>query len=219
MNLTTSQYPMKKLMNITGLLALVALLSQCSVSKQIKEAKTLGDCKYAITSIDSVYLAGVDVRELRNVKSIKDLDPTRYPQLGLAILRKKVPLDLRVNLDINNPTNRVAAVNQVEYIVLLSGSEIFKGILDRRIEVYPGTGSTKVPVHLSANAYDLLTNDKTRDDFVAMVQALSGKADAKPARLTIKIKPTLAVGDKQVNYPGYITFEQDITSNMILGGE
>lgn len=219
MNLTTSQYPMKKIMNIVGLLAIVAFFSQCSVSKQIKEAKTLGDCKYAITSIDSVYLAGVDVRELRNVKSIKDLDPTRYPQLGLAILRKKVPLDLRVNLDIHNPTNRLAAVNQVEYIILLSGSEIFKGILDRRIEVNPGTGSTKVPVHLSANAYDLLTNDQTRDDFVAMVQALSGKADAKPARLTVKIKPTLAVGDKQVNYPGYITFEQDITSNMILGGE
>jgi hypothetical protein len=208
---------MRKIISMTALLAVIVFFSQCSVSRQIKEAKTFGDCKYAITSIDSIYLAGTDVRELRNIKSVKDLDPTKYPQLGLALLRKKVPLDLRVNLDINNPTNRLAAINQLEYIVLLSDSEIFKGILDRRIAVYPGSGSTKVPIHLSTNAYDLIANDQTRDNFIAMIQSLSGKADSKPARLTVKIKPTLAVGDKQVNYPGYITFEQEITDNMVLG--
>ncbi len=198
-------------------MAVVLLLTQCGVNKQIKEAKTFGDCRYAITSVDSIYLAGIDVQEFRNIKSVKDLDPLKYPQLGLALLRKKVPLDLRVNLDINNPTNRLAAINQMEYIVLLSKSEVFRGILNRRIEVYPGTGSTKVPVDLSTNAYDLLTNDQTRESFIAMIQSLSGKSDNKPAVLTVKIKPTLAVGDKQVNYPGYITFEQEITSNMVLG--
>ncbi len=208
---------MKKIIGIVALVGVIAFFSQCSVSRQIKEAKTFGDCKYAITSIDSIYLAGTDVRELRNIKSIKDLDPTKYPQLGLAILRKKVPLDLRVNLDIINPTNNLAAINQMEYIVLLSNNEIFKGILNRRIEVFPGTGSTKVPVNLSTNAYDLLMNDQTRDSFIAMIQSLSGKSDSKPAKLTVKIKPTLAVGDKQVNYPGYITFEQEITDNLVLG--
>ncbi len=209
--------PMRSRITIFGLLAVAFVFSQCTVSKQIKEAKAFGDCKYAITSIDSIYLAGTDVRELRNIKSIKDFDPTKYPALGLALMRKKVPLDLRVNLDINNPTKQLAAINQLEYIVLLSNREIFKGILNRRIEVYPGTGSTKVPVQLSTNAYDLLMNDETRESFISMVQSLSGKSDTAPSRLTVKIKPTLAVGDRQVNYPGYITFEQEITSNMILG--
>lgn len=208
---------MKKLISAVGLAAVVVFLTQCGVSKQVKEAKTFGDCRYAITSVDSIYLAGTDVLEFRNIKSIKDLNPVNYPQLGLALLRKKVPLDLRVNLDIVNPTNHLAAINQLEYIVLLSNSEIFKGILNRRIEVYPGTGSTKVPITLSTNAYDLIANDQTRDSFVAMIQSLSGKDDTKPAVLTVKIKPTLSVGDKDVNYPGYITFEQEITSNMVLG--
>lgn len=207
---------MKTVINAVGLLTAVLLLTQCGVSKQIKEAKTFGDCRYAITSVDSIYLAGINVQEFKNIKNVKDLDPLKYPQLGLALLRKKVPLDLRVNLDINNPTNRLAAINQMEYIVLLSKSEVFRGILNRRIEVYPGTGSTKVPVELSTNAYDLITNDQTRESFIAMIQSLSGKSDSKPAILTVKIKPTLAVGDKQVNYPGYITFEQEITSNMVL---
>ncbi|GHB76734.1 hypothetical protein [Persicitalea jodogahamensis] len=208
---------MKKITATLGLLTLALFLTQCGVSNQIKEAKTFGDCRYAISSVDSIFLAGTDVREFRNIKSVKDLDPTKYPQLGLALLRKKVPLDLRVNLDIVNPTNRLAAINQLEYIVLLSKSEVFKGVLNRRIEVYPGTGSTQVPVQLSTNAYDLIANDQTRDSFVAMIQSLSGKDDSKPAVLTVKIKPTLAVGDKAVNYPGYITFEQEITPNMVIG--
>lgn len=198
------------------LLTIAAVFSQCSVSRQMKEAKTFGDCKYAVASIDSIYLAGTDVRELRNIKTIKDFDPTKYPALGLAVLRKKVPLDLRVNLDIKNPTNTLAAINQLEYIISLSNNEVFRGFLNKRIEVYPGTASTVVPVQLSTNAYDLLMNGETRDAFISMIQSLSGKSDTKPARLTIKIKPTLAVGDKQVNYPGYITFEQEITSNMVM---
>ncbi len=208
---------MKKITSAIGLLAIVVLFAQCGVNKQIKEAKTLGDCRYAITSVDSIYLAGIDVSEFRNIKSVKDFDPLKYPQLGLALLRKKVPLDLRVNLDINNPTKNLAAINQLEYIVMLSKSEVFRGILNRRIEVYPGTGSTQVPVNLSTNAYDLLSNDDTRESFIAMIQSLSGKSDSQPAVLTVKIKPTLAVGDKQVNYPGYITFDQEITSNMVIG--
>lgn len=208
---------MKKISLGVLLLTIAAVFSQCGVSRQMKEARTFGDCKYAVSSIDSIYLAGTDVRELGNIRSIKDFDPTKYPGLGLAVLRKKVPLDLRVNLVIQNPTKTLAAINQLEYIVSLSNNEVFKGILNKRIEVYPGTGSTVVPVQLSTNAYDLLMNGETRDAFISMIQSLSGKSDSKPARLTIKIKPTLAVGDKQVNYPGYITFEQDITSNMVLG--
>ncbi|GAB2782042.1 hypothetical protein GCM10027275_27330 [Rhabdobacter roseus] len=208
---------MKKWLTVAGLLAVIGVFSQCSVSKQVKEAKAFGDCKYRITTVDSIYLAGTDIRELRNIRSIRDFDPTKYPHLGLAFLRKNIPLDLRVNLDITNPTKTLAAINQLEYKVLLADSELFSGFLNRRIEVYPGTGSTRVPINLSTNAYELLNNDKTRDEFLAMVQALSGKADIKPTKLTIKVKPTLSLGDKQVNYPGYITFQEEITREMLLG--
>jgi len=145
------------------------------------------------------------------------LDLAKYPRLGLAFLRKDIPLDLRVNLDIQNPTRKKAAVNQLEYKVLLSNNEIFNGFLNEKIEVYPGTGSTRVPVKLSANVYKLLTNDATRDEFINMVIALSGKSGSKPAKFTVKVKPTLDLGGKQINYPGYLTFDQEITSDMILG--
>ena len=194
-----------------------ALLTSCGVGKQVSEAKTFGECKYDIASVDSVFLAGMDIREFRNIKNLSDLDLAKYPGVAIALLRKNVPLDLRVNLDITNPTNKRAAINQLEYKVLLTKSELFSGYLSQLIEVMPGTASTRVPIKLKANVYQLLNNNETRDELVNMIVALTGKADAKPTRFTVKMKPTLDIAGKQINYPGYITLEKDITSKMILG--
>ncbi|GAB3167709.1 LEA/WHy family protein [Telluribacter humicola] len=208
---------MKKV--LFGILALMTavVFTQCSVGRQIKEAKALADCKFQITSADSIYLAGIDVREFRTISNPSELDLARFPRLGVALLRREVPLSLRLNLSIMNPTNSVAAVNQLEYKILLADTELFQGLLDRRIEVPADSGRTTIPISLSTNAYQLISNQQTRDDFLAMMQALAGKADAKPAVLTIQVKPTLAVGDKQVDYPGYITIKQEITSKTFLG--
>jgi len=199
---------------VLALLVLPLLLSRCGVNKQISQAKTLGDCRYAIASADSVYLAGVDVRQFRK---LEDINPARYPRLAAGLLTRNVPLEGRINLDITNPTNKLAGINQLEYRILLAGQELFTGFLNQRIEVQPGGGKTSVPVRLSANAYQLFTDPKTRDAFVQLVQNFSGAADAQPSKLTIRIKPTLVLGGKQINYPGYITINQDVTNKILLG--
>ena len=199
---------------IIALLALPLLFSRCGVNKQISQAKALGDCRYSIASADSVYLAGVDVRQFRK---LEDINPARYPRLAAGLLTRNVPLDARINLDITNPTNKVAGINQLEYRILLAGQELFAGFLNQRIEVQPGGGKTRVPVRLNANAYQLFTDPKTRDAFTQLVQNLSGMANTQPSKLTIRIKPTLDLGGKQVNYPGYITIDQEVTNKILMG--
>ncbi len=196
------------------LLALPLLFSHCGVNKQISQAKTLGDCRYSIASADSIYLAGTDVRQFRK---LDDINPARFPRLAAGLLTRNVPFDARINLDIANPTNRLAGINQLEYRILLAGQELFAGFLNQRIEVQPGGGKTRVPVRLNANAYQLLTDAKTRDAFMELVQNFAGAANTKPSKLTIRIKPTLDLGGKQVNYPGYITINQDVTNKILLG--
>ncbi|QKZ12407.1 hypothetical protein [Spirosoma sp. KUDC1026] len=195
-------------------LALPLLFSQCSINKQISQAKALGDCRYSIASADSVFLAGVDIREFRK---LEDINPARYPRLAAGLLTRNVPLDARINLDITNPTNKLAGINQLEYRILLAGQELFNGFLNQRIEVQPGGGKTRVPVRLNTNAFQLLTDAKTRDAFTQLVQNLSGSANTSPSKLTIKIKPTLDLAGGQVNYPGYITIDQDVTNKILLG--
>ncbi|MDB5242303.1 MAG: hypothetical protein JWP57_2928 [Spirosoma sp.] len=199
---------------ILAILALPLLFIRCGVNKQISQAKTLGDCRYTIASADSVFLAGTDVRQFRK---IEDINPARFPRLAAGLLTRNIPLDARINLDITNPTNKLAGINQLEYRIILAGQELFQGFLNQRIEVQPGGGKTRVPVRLNANAYQLFTDPKTRDSFMQLVQNLSGAADAKPSKLTIRIKPTLDLGGKQVNYPGYITINQDVTNKILMG--
>ncbi len=208
---------MKKLFLLITLGVIAFTLTQCAVSRQINEAKALGDCSFRLNSIDSVYLAGVDIRELKQITKVSDIDVSKYPGLGLAFLRKNIPLDLRVHLEANNPTKKMAAVQEFEYKVLLSSHEVFSGVVNRRIEVPPGTGRTFIPISLGTNAYDLFTNDQTREEFLKMFEALTGKKDGAKTKLVIKLKPTLALGSQKVNYPGYITLEKEITSDMILG--
>lgn len=204
---------MKKLILIL-MLALPVLVWQCGVSRQLSEAKALGNCQYNLVSADSISLSGYDIRDF---KSLEEINPIKYPRIATGLLTRNVPLIARINLDITNPTNKNAAINQLEYRVLLAGQELATGFLNQRIAVSAGGGKTRVPIRLSTNAYQLVTDAKTRDAFTEFVQNLSGNASAKPSKLTIKIKPTLGVGDKAINYPGYITIDKEVTNKILLG--
>lgn len=193
------------------------LLSRCGVSRQVGEAKALGDCRYAIKSADSIRVAGYDIQQFRNMKSLEDFNPVKYPRIAAGLLTRNIPLDARINLGITNPTNKNAAINQLEYRVLLAGQELFQGFLNQRIEVAPGGGQTVVPIRLNTNAYQLITDEKTRDAFTQFLGNLSGSDNTQPSRVTIKIKPTLDLGNKAINYPGYITIEQDVTNKILFG--
>jgi len=203
---------MKKIL-VAFCLTIPLLMSRCAVNNQISQAKTLGDCRYTLASADSIYLAGIDVRQLRDAS---DLNPLKYPRLATGLLVRNVPLDVRLNLDVTNPTGRPAGINQFEYKILLTGQELFNGFINQRIEVLPG-GTVRVPFKLTTNAYQLITDPNTRDAFTQLVQNLSGATNTKPSKLTIRLKPTLDLFGGQVNYPGYITIEQEVTSKTLSG--
>ena len=200
------------------LLALPALFYQCGVSRQIGEAKALGDCRYNVLSADSIYVGGYDVREFKDIKRLEDINPLKYPRLAAGLLARTIPFSTRVNLEITNPTTKLAALNQLQYIVLLSGKEFANGFINQRVEVQPAGGRTIVPVRLQTNAYDLLTDPATREAFTNLFRNLSGDQSTAPSKVTIKIKPTLDLFNKAVNYPGYITVEQELTGKMLLNG-
>lgn len=207
---------MKKLLSGILTAAILVSFSQCALNKSVQEAKALGNCKFRLSSLDSVYLAGINVREFKEIRNFKDLDLTRFPALGLGLMRKNIPLDLQLKLEATNPTSGVAGVEQMEYKILLGESEIFSGLHNQKIQVPPGTGRTIIPFHLSTNAYDFVMNNQTRDEFLNLLSALTSTKESRATRLTVKIKPTIAFGSKQVNYPGYITFEQNVTADMLV---
>ncbi|MXV14544.1 hypothetical protein [Hufsiella ginkgonis] len=186
----------------------VLLLAACGINKQVKQIKALEDCRYTITSVDSMFLVRTDVTQLIKGKSF---DLNRMPGLAIALLRKDIPFEARVNLQISNPTANIAAVNQFEYKVLIKDTELATGFVNRKITVDPG-GSVNVPVRVNSNIYSFVSNGKTLQEITDFV---SGDKEKKGV-VTIKFRPTIASGNKLIKYPGWITIDKELSSKILF---
>jgi hypothetical protein len=73
---------MRKISLLAAFVLAIVVFNRCAVTKQISEAKTLGDCKYNIASADKITLAGIDVQQFKNMQ---DFDLSKSPRLALAL--------------------------------------------------------------------------------------------------------------------------------------
>lgn len=202
---------MKKLVLLT--FVVLPFFGCTGLNSQVSQIKALEDCKYEIQSIDSVSVANVDVSEMMGKDKV---DLVKMPRLALALLRKNVPLKARVNLTISNPTNQLAAINQFEYKVLVKNRELAGGFVNRSIAVSPHGGTTTVPIQINSNVYQVLSDDKAMDAVYDFIIGTGDETKERKGNLTIKIKPTLDVGNRQIQYPGYITIDKEISSKNLF---
>ena len=195
------------------LLGMVALfVSGCGLNKQARLLEAFEKCTYEINSADSVYVAGRDVSKLiRN----RTFELRNIPELALALFRRNIPLSAKVNLTINNPTSRTAAINQFEYIVLIKGQELANGFINQRVSIEPG-GTTTVPVRVNSNIYYFLSNGKTMEEVIDFLRGGESGATEKKGMVSIRIKPTIEIGNKLVKYPGYISIDKEISSKILF---
>lgn len=198
--------------NSTCIILLSMLLSACGINKQANQIQTLEKCIYEISSADSMYIAGRDVSKLVNNKTI---NLNSMPEIALGYFRKDIPLKARINLKIKNPTQQLAAINRFEYLVLIKGQQLAAGSVNQMVSVAPGDSLT-VPVNVNANIYQILSNGKTMQQIMEFIQGGNDSSTEKKGVVTLKIKPTISVGDKLVNYPGYITIEKEVSSKILF---
>lgn len=189
----------------------VLFISSCGINKQAKELKALENCKYEIKSADSVFIAGKPLSTFINKGNI---DLTNMSSLAFAMLRKNIPLTGRMNLKIQNPTSQTAGINQFEYLVLFQNKEIAKGFVDQKVLVEPGK-EVLVPVAINANIYQLLSDETALNELLNLFNNNDSKTKAT-GLVTVKIKPTIALGNKLINYPGYITIDKEISREIFL---
>ena len=200
---------MKKL---SILLSIAVLLSACGLNRQARQLEALEKCIYEIRSADSVYLAGRDISKLVQDKSFSVSD---VPELAIAYLRKDIPFRARVSLQVKNPTDNLAGINQFEYIILIKDQQLANGVVNQNISVAPGDSVT-IPVQVNANVYSLLSKGKAMEEIFAFIQGGNTDATEKKGVITLKIKPTIALGNKRIKYPGYITVDKEVSSKILF---
>ena len=199
-------------MKLTKYILLLVILSffatACGINKQTRELKALEDCKYTIGSADSVYIAGI---ALKDFTTAKDFNLAKFPNIALGLLRKNIPIEGNINLQITNPTSRQASINQFEYLILIKGKEIANGFVNQKVSVGAGS-TTMVPIALKANIYSLLADEKIRNE---ILDFLNTDKEQK-GLVTLKIKPSIALGQKLIKYPGYISIDKELSNKILL---
>jgi hypothetical protein len=186
-------------------------MTGCGVNKQAQQIKALEKCKYRVISADQISVAGADIK---NLMSNQNINLASLPGLAFGLLRKDVPLQARLNMEITNPSSSLAAINDFEYKVLINQQELAEGFVNQVVSIEPGQTVT-VPVAVSANIYQFISNRKVMSEITDFLRGGSGGEERK-GLVTLKIRPSIKVGNTLVKYPGFISIDKEVSSKILL---
>lgn len=203
---TNPRFPLAAL----GLLFALAF-SSCGISEQVQQAKAFKGAQIRLASVEQATVAGIDVSKIRQPSDVSTVDKAR---LVAAYASGNVPLRMRVNLEIRNPNDEVAALNELDYIALIDGKEVAKGRSTERIEVAPG-GTTMAPLTLESNLREVV-GEESGDALANLVLGLADR-DRQPLRLTMRIRPTFITSNgRRIAPAGYINVDKEFTTSEVL---
>lgn len=200
---------MKKLL----LLLITAIaVSGCGINRQAQQIKALEKCTYRLASADQITVGGADVKKML---ADGDINLASLPGLALGMLRRDVPLRAKLNLEIKNPTNEAAAINEFEYKILINNQELATGFVNQEVNVGAGS-ATIVPVDMQVNVYPFISNSKVMSEVSDFIKSGKNGGPEKKGMLTLKIRPSIKVGGALVKYPGFITIDKEVSSKILL---
>ncbi|MEA3479491.1 MAG: hypothetical protein U9R60_15005 [Bacteroidota bacterium] len=177
--------------------------------EQASELQTFSRCEFRLKSVQNIRLAGVSVQQ---INQISDLTLMEMARLTTAFVNKDMPFKLTLNVEVQNPNQSKAALNELEWILFIDNIEMTSGMLTQRIEIPPHGGLAVMPVSIGVDLFDVLSGESA-DAIINFALNLAG-AGNKPTRIMLKAKPTIYVGTKAITYPGYIKIENEFTSGQ-----
>lgn len=189
-----------------SLIGLGLLISSCSILDQAGEMKTFAKCLFRLRDVQEVYLAGVD---MQNVQSMNDLNFTEAGKISMAALSGKMPLDFTLNVEVQNPNNQAASMNEMYWELFIDNIEITRGNISRKVSIPPG-GTAIMPVGVQVDLFEVLSGESA-NAVMNFGMNLSGSGGT-PSRIKLKIKPTIYIGMTQIKYPGFFTIQEDFVS-------
>ena len=188
-------------------LAAVLILPGCAgVMQQVSEMLALTKCQFRLASVSDVQLAGIPLQG-DNVR----IGPANLLRLQGALTRGALPLGLTVNVEAKNPNTTQAGMSRMEWIMLMDGNEITRGVLEKSVVIAPNNGVGNFPLEVEVDLKTLLSG-KPLDSMVNLAKNIAGEGD-RPTRLTLKVKPSIRVGEQMIPYPDYVTVTHEFKAN------
>jgi hypothetical protein len=185
------------------IILLIFVVSACSVFQQTSEIAAFTKCEFRIESARNMKLGGVNIQDKH---SLSDLSIMEMTKIAGIIAGGTLPLTFDLNIQVKNPNPGMAAMNKLDWILIIDDIEMTRGILNQRIEIQ-ANNITTVPVAMSLDLMKSLSG-KSGDALINFALNLAGTG-SRPTRIKLKAKPTILVGTTPIEYPGYITIRQE----------
>ncbi|MCF8388373.1 MAG: hypothetical protein K9G58_00045 [Bacteroidales bacterium] len=185
-------------------LLMIFSLHACDVLQQAQQMYTLSKCDFRLSTIENIRLSGVNVQ---NKDQFSDLSLSDITQLTMAFVNKEMPLDFRLNIETKNPNQQTAALNKLDWILFIDDIEMTKGTTNQRIEIPPNGGINDLPLNINVDLFNVLSGE-SKDAIINFGLNLAGQGN-QPTRVKVKAKPTVIVAGRSIDYPGYITINNE----------
>lgn len=182
----------------TALLTMILAFSACNVLNQVSQVQQLALCEFDVYGVDKVRIAGIELDENMDRG---DLNTAQLMQLTAAIFQKEMLVDFDLMLNINNPNDKPAAMNRMDYELFIDNKQILTGQMNQPVNV-DANANTTVPMPIQLDLFKVL-NDETQSTLVNLAFKLTGD-ESDPAEILLKVKPYIKVGGRELAYPGFL---------------
>lgn len=198
---------MKKI-TLVGIVLISFILNGCDVLEQAQQVAMLSKCEFRLSSLNDTKLAGVNVHNKDSYADLSLVDATR---IATAYASGSLPLSFVLNVEAKNPNNRTASMSKLDWILLIDDLEVMNGITEKQITIPANGGTAVLPMELKIDLMKILET-KNVQSLANFGMNLAGIGN-KPTRVTLKAKPTINIGSTPITYPGYITIENEFSTN------
>jgi hypothetical protein len=148
-------------------------------------------------------LAGINIQDKNTLSDFSIMEMAR---IGSVIAGGTLPLTFDLNMQAKNPNPGTAAMNKMDWIMIIDDIEMTRGVLNQRIEI-PANMVSEFPVAMNLDLMKSL-NGKSGDALINFALNLAGSG-SRPSQIKLKAKPTVMIGTTPIEYPGYITIRQE----------
>ena len=200
---------MKKLYTYLTIATICFMLSACSIlndlGNQMVGLANLANCEYNLKDVSNLTIAGINVKNLTNGQ----VTASDVLNLTSALMNKKVPMAMNVNINVKNPTETNAMMTAMDWILDIDNSQFAQGNSKKNITITKNK-TTVVPLGVNTDLYSMFSKDgiNSLKSFVS-----SFKKDGTSSKVGLRIKPSLSVGDYTVPMPNYIKVEKKTGAN------
>lgn len=187
------------------LLTIIIFFASC---RQVKELITLTKCDFRLATVENINMAGISVQKF---KSFTDLSIMDGANLIASVAKGTLPLSLTLNVEARNPNTKPAALNKLDWILLIDDIDVASGTTTKRVEIPPSNGTGIFPVQITTDLFKVLSGQSGKN-MINFGLNLAGYGN-RPTRIALKAKPTIMIGNSAVEYPGFITIKNEYGSN------